>query len=87
MNKVWQTMQDRRMLAAHLLYTADYEFWYLFYFDQRDRERHNNHWRHGPHIHLISYHWPGLGCGAVWHDIHQGNANFPNKIHLRYQER
>ena len=85
-NKIFQTFEDRRMLAAHLLYTRDHEYWFLFYFDQRDTESPNRHWKHGPHIHLISHHWPGLRLDHVWRQIHEGKANFANKIHLRYQE-
>ncbi len=84
-NKIFQMFEDRRMLAAHLLYTPDREYWFLFYFDQRDTANPNRHWKHGPHIHLVSHHWPGLRLDDVWQGIQSGRANFPNKIHLRYQ--
>ena len=29
-------MEDRRIFAAHLFYTPDYDFWHIFSFDQRD---------------------------------------------------
>ena len=85
-NKIFQMFEDRRMLAAHLLYTLDHDYWFLFYFDQRDTASPNRHWKHGPHIHLISYHWPGLRLNDVWREIQEGRANFANKIHLRYQK-
>ena len=74
------------MLAAHLLYTSDYCYWFLFYFDQRDTASPNRQWKHGPHIHLISHHWPGLRLDNVWMQVQKGQANFANKIHLRYQK-
>ncbi len=84
-NKISQTFADRRLLCAHLLYTLDHEYWFLFYFDQRDTESPNRQWKHGPHIHLISHHWSGLRLDQVWWKIQEGKANFPKKIHLRYQ--
>jgi hypothetical protein len=86
MNKVSQIFQDRRMLAAHLFYTPDHACWDLFYFDQRDHAEHGNHWQYGPHIHLISWHWPNLELADVWERIQRGDANFPNKIHLRFEK-
>lgn len=85
-NKIFQMLEDRRMLAAHLLYTPDRDYWFLFYFDQRDTASPNRHWKHGSHIHLISHHWPGLRLDNVWREIQEGRANFANKIHLRYQK-
>jgi hypothetical protein len=86
MNKVSQIFQDRRQLVAHLFYTPDHAFWYLFYFDQRDHTERGNHWQHGPHIHLISWHWPNLKLPEVWERIQRGDANFSNKIHLRFEK-
>src|ERR1700731_5320633 len=45
MTKISQIFRQRRQLAAHLLYTEDFRFWFLFYFDQRDRETQKNHWK------------------------------------------
>jgi hypothetical protein len=84
-NKIFQMLEDRRMLADHLLYTLDHDYWFLFYFDQRDTANPNRQWKHGPHIHLISHHWPGLRLDDVWRQVQERRANFANKIHLRYQ--
>ena len=73
------------MLAAHLFYTPDHAFWYLFNFDQRDHAERANHWQHGPHIHLISWHWPNLTLADVWERAQRSDTNFPNKIHLRFE--
>lgn len=84
--KIFQIFEDRRMMAAHLLYTPDHDYWFLFYFDQRDTADPNGHWKYGPHVHLVSHHWPNLRLNDVWQDIQNGRANFPSKIHLRYQK-
>ncbi len=84
MSKVFQIFEERRSFAAHLFYTPDHSYWYLFYFDQRDQATKNNHWEHGPHIHLVSSHWPNLALADVWQRVGSGNLDFSNKIHLRY---
>jgi hypothetical protein len=83
-SKIFQLLIERRHFSAHLFYTTDGNYWYLFYFDQRDLAERKNHWKHGPHIHLISYHWPNLRLDDVWNKVLKGETNFPNKIHLRY---
>jgi hypothetical protein len=76
--------KERRQFAAHLFYTPDCCYWYLFYSDQRDEDTVDNHWQHGSHIHLISSHWPNLRLEEVWRRVKTGDTNFQNKIHLRF---
>lgn len=83
--KTFQMFKDQRAQAAHLFYTPGGSFWHLFYFDQRDRSAHRNHWDHGPHIHLISSLWPRLKLADVWDRVQRGDLSFPNKIHLRFR--
>lgn len=85
--KVFSMFREQRSLAAHLFYTPDHKHWYLFYFDNRDKTQHSNHWMHGPHIHLICSLWPNLLLGRVWEQVQSGQLTFPSKIHLRYRSR
>ena len=83
-SKTFQLYEDRRCFAAHLFYTPDYAYWYLFYFDQRDQAATENHWQHGSHIHLISSHWSNLTLEKVWQQVKAEHTDFASKIHLRY---
>jgi hypothetical protein len=83
-SKTFQLFEDRRCSAAHLFYTPDYAYWYLFYSDRRDEAATENHWQNGSHIHLISSHWPNLRLEKVWQQVRAGHTNFANKIHLRF---
>ena len=82
-NKLFQTSAVRRIFSAHLFYTNNHRNWYLFYFDQRDMSDSGNHWKGGPHIHLVCDLWPNLNLPKVWNNAKEGE--FPSgKIHLRY---
>ncbi len=83
-SKTFQLFEDRQCFNAHLFYTLDSAYWYLFYSDQRDEATIGNHWQHGPHIHLISSHWPNLRLEDVWQQVRAGHINFANKIYLRF---
>jgi hypothetical protein len=83
--KVFQMFEEQRALAAHLFYTENFDYWYLFYFDNRDTTQHQNHWRHGSHIHLLCNLWPNLELPQVWEQVRAGELNFPSKLHLRYR--
>jgi hypothetical protein len=83
-SKTFQLFEDRQCFNAHLFYTPDYAYWYLFYSDQRDEAAIGNHWQHGPHIHLISSHWPNLRLEEVWQQVKAGHINSAKKIHLRF---
>ena len=83
-NKIFQLFKERRLLAAHLLYTPDHKYWHLFYFDNRDHSDINNHWKHGPHLHYVSDLWPELTMEAAWKQVVSGQLGFSNKLHIRY---
>lgn len=54
-NKIGQMFEQRRLFNGHLFIPVEYPSdWHLFYFDQRDVDRHHNHWEHGEHIHLMN---------------------------------
>jgi hypothetical protein len=86
MSKIMATFRERRMFAAHLFYTRDRRHWYLFYFDQRDTSVRGNHWKGGPHIHLLTD-FSNLDMEKVWAKVQVGETNFSQKLHLRYERR
>ena len=83
-SKIFQLFREKRHLSAHLFYTPSKKYWHIIYFDNRDLDKRNNHWKHGPHIHYISDLWAGLSLKDAWNTIHSGKLSFPNKIHIRY---
>lgn len=84
MQKVTQVFRDRRMLAMHLFYTPSQKYWHLFYFDQRDHEDRNNHWKHGPHIHYSQDIFTREPLPQVWANATAEKPIFPPSIHVRY---
>lgn len=83
-NKIFQFSYQQRMTAAHLFYTPDHKYWHLFYFDDKDKSKYDNHWKHGPHIHFVSDLWPNLSLSYVWEKVCSGKLSFNNKLHLKY---
>jgi hypothetical protein len=83
-SKFSQMFIDRRYLAAHLFYTLNYKYWHLFYFDQRDNEDHNNHWKEGPHIHYVSDLWTQFKMPDIWNRVLSGDTKFGSTPHIRY---
>lgn len=84
--RVRQLFEERRCVSAHLFYTPCHTYWNLFHFDQRDRSAEDNHWTHGPHIHMISSLWPGHTLKELWGKVISGDRNFPSGLHIRYLE-
>ncbi len=83
-SKLMQLKKQHRTLAAHLFYTPGFQYWHLFYFDNHDVEKTDNHWKYGPHIHLVNYLWSGIKIVDVWDGVQSGNLSFSNKIHLKF---
>ena len=82
--KMFQLMMDKRNLSAHLFYTATYDYWQLFYFDQRDQERRGNHWIRGLHLHFVNdVRLPNVPLDEIWSKVQKGDTTFPS-THIRY---
>lgn len=84
LNKLRQLVEVRRYLVGHIFYTPDLERWHFFYFDQRDVSNRENHWKVGPHIHLINYLWPNRDAQSLWDYFISGNIQLSDSIHIRF---
>lgn len=82
--KVNQIFRDRRLLAMHLFYTPSQKYWHLFYFDQRDYDARENHWKHGPHIHYSQDLFTKEPLEQVWSHATSDKPRFPPSLHVRY---
>ena len=85
-SKIDQIFRQRRLFAAHLLYTPSHKYWHLFYFDQRDRAEGDNHWKEGPHIHYANDRFHRDPLNTVWSRVKQGETTFLKPVHIRYEE-
>lgn len=85
--KLFQLFRERRVLAAHLLYTPDYRYWHIFHFDNRDRATHGNHWKFGAHIHYVCDLWTDLTMLQAWERITNGRASSSSDLHIRYSKK
>jgi len=85
--KVIQLKKQHRTLAAYLFYTPGFQYWHLLYFDNHDVDETDNHWKYGPHIHLVNYLWAGFKMVDAWDSAKIGKPTFSNKIHLKYKAR
>ena len=86
-SKVFQLFREQRSIAAHLFYTPCHKFWHLFYFDNRDTDEAENHWKHGAHVHYVSDLWPELTMESAWSQVLRGELRFASKLHIRYRSR
>ncbi|CBW25937.1 hypothetical protein BMS_1053 [Halobacteriovorax marinus SJ] len=58
MSKISGTFRERRNVSCHLFHNG--AMWHCFYFSYEDSQNMPNkkqHWKHGTHIHYISYIW------------------------------
>ena len=85
--RIGQVFKERRLFAAHLFYLPEQDFWSLFYFDQRDRSRFDNHWNvGGPHIHYCCEAFTQDPLENVWQAVCQQQPRPPSSEHIRYVE-
>ena len=82
--KVFALFDERRWLVGHMFFTAGMQKWHFFYFDQRDMAENANHWKGGPHIHLVNWLWPNLDPHSVWRDFVGENRPPSQALHIRY---
>lgn len=82
--KIGQLFQVRRYLVGHMFDTPAH--WHFLYFDQRDiKDDGPNHWKEGPHIHLIN--WllrPQCDPEKLWAEFISGNVDLGGSLHVRF---
>jgi len=84
MRKIGQIFKDRSLMAVHLFYTPSKKYWHMFYFDQRDYNARNNHWKLGPHIHYSQDSFINEPLDSIWARVVSQTPQFPPSIHIRY---
>jgi len=83
-SKVKQIFKDRKLFCAHIFYEPSFEFWHLFYFDQRDTDENNNHWKYGAHIHYSSNLISNDSLKVIWESVCLDRPKLPKSIHIKY---
>lgn len=84
-NRVKHAFSDRRMLVGHMFKEIKGDRWHFFYFDQRDIQTDQNHWRYGTHIHFINYLWPGITAEGVIETFKSEDPKVRGAVHIRYK--
>ena len=68
----------------HLFYSRSQKYWHMFYFDQRDYQATENHWKHGPHIHYSQDRFTIEPLQDVWRKATSQAPELPPAIYIRY---
>jgi hypothetical protein len=84
MQKWYQLLSERRYLVGHIFYLPDHSNWQFFYFDNRDVWQYKNHFKRGPHIHLINHLWPNHTAESIWKEFNDGNPDMKGAEHIRF---
>lgn len=85
-NAMRQIFIDRTLIVGHIFFVQDYSNWHFIFFDKYSQPNQSNHWKFGPHIHLVNYLWPQYDIKSVW-DRFCNFGKLPNKsLHIKYTE-
>ena len=83
--RISQIFKERRLFAAHLFFDTSHRYWHLIYFDQRDRDWRDNHWKvGGPHIHYSRETFVAKPLKEVWRSVRAAPPRPPTSAHIRY---
>ena len=82
LGRVNRLFHQRRLFTAHIFINS--ERWHVFYFDQRDLQLSDNHWRHGSHIHFVNFLWPNYNPADIWTVLKRAETDINGALHIRY---
>lgn len=82
--KINQIFKVRRLFSAHVFYSRSKAYWHMFYMDQRDYTKRENHWKHGPHIHYSNNCFTNESLDEVWQKVTAISPKPPSSVHIRY---
>ncbi len=82
--KIKQLFKERRYLVGHLFIDHKTGDWHFFYFDQRDLEENENHWKLGSHVHMVNKFWTHLRPNDLWERFVRDAETAKGALHLRF---
>jgi hypothetical protein len=83
--KIFPIFDERKLFTGHLFYRLGE--WHLFFFDQRDRDRKQNQWKHGSHIHFLNHIIrPEMSLSNIVDELNSERPRIGSEIHIRYRE-
>lgn len=82
-SKIRAIFEERKNYMIHLFESG--EKWHCFYYTYKDMEPvGKNSWKHGPHLHYVSYLWPEYRKRQVWESFDNRQHNIEG-IHIRLE--
>lgn len=85
LRKITRIFDERRLFTGHLFWSN--AEWHLFFFDQRDREKTDNHWKFGPHVHFLNFLVrPNTSVQEIVDELNTDRPKVKSAIHIRYKE-
>lgn len=81
--KMGPLLIERRHINVHLFHRES--VWHSFYFSFEDIEsKEDNHWKHGCHLHYVSYLWPNYTRKQVWRSFDTRTTKISGNLHIRF---
>lgn len=81
--KLGPLLEERRHINVHMFYRNTE--WHCFYFSYEDIEPiENNHWKHGSHLHYVSYLWPKYTKEQIWDSFDTRKTQISGNFHIRF---
>ncbi len=82
--KVRQIFEERKHYMVHLLEKG--KEWHCFHYTYKDMETgEKGHWKHGSHLHYVSYLWPEYTKRKVWEAFDQRTSDIRGSLHIRLE--
>jgi hypothetical protein len=85
--KMVRGIGQQRRYAGHFFWTPEYPWWWAINFELRDIRARDNHWQHGPHLHMLC--WlthpqtdPNVFINSMRNDA---KPKLPHALHIRYK--
>lgn len=85
LNKLYALIDERRCLSLHLFVHRIDASWHILFFDQKDTDERRNHWKEGPHLHLVNYLTYFQNPFDLWDSIVSASERPKSKFHIRYE--
>lgn len=86
-SKIWQTFKQRRYVFGHMFTYRETGDWHFFGSGNRHLQEHGNHYKGGPHLHMVSWLWGGAYTrDQVWSDFNAG-SEVSGAEHVRFVTR
>ena len=90
LTRLFKSHGQRKYKVVHMFFSRETQHplseWHMIFFEMDELKEEGNHWRGGPHVHIVNYLSPEYYCQDLW-NLFVLEKKTPTGIHIAFKNK